>query len=118
MNEIRYYKIRNIKTGLFSRGGSHPSWGKNGKIWKRIGDLNSHFTLVDNYDVYRDAEVIEIVMIETEVNVFPASEFIQASKDRMAESQRQTEIRVAAWRLETAQREVDRLQQIIKNGGK
>ena len=31
------YKVRDIKTGLFSTGGYSPSWNKRGKTCKTLG---------------------------------------------------------------------------------
>jgi len=39
------YKIRN-GDGLFSTGGTHPSWTKKGKTWGNLGSLRSHLTLL------------------------------------------------------------------------
>lgn len=41
------YKIRNPRTGLYSTGGSRPSWTKSGKTWTGIGHLRNHLGLVD-----------------------------------------------------------------------
>ena len=39
------YKIRNPQ-GLYSTGGSAPSWSKRGKTWVALNHLNAHLTLV------------------------------------------------------------------------
>ena len=39
------YKIRNA-AGLFSTGGTTPSWSKRGKTWVALNHLNAHLTLV------------------------------------------------------------------------
>jgi len=39
------YKIRNPQ-GLFSTGGTTPSWSKRGKTWVALNHLNAHLTLV------------------------------------------------------------------------
>lgn len=39
------FKIRNSK-GLYSTGGTHPSWSKRGKIWAALNHLTAHLTLL------------------------------------------------------------------------
>lgn len=47
MKEVKYvYKIRRKSDGLYSKGGSSPTFSKNGKTWNTIGQLKSHLTLV------------------------------------------------------------------------
>lgn len=46
-----FYKIRNVKTGLYKDAGiadtwaSSSGWSKNGKVWKNIAALMGHFAL-------------------------------------------------------------------------
>lgn len=65
--KINIYKIRDKKTGLFSRGGSNPSWTKGGKTWTNIGHVKNHLhQLLRSYDMdvkaspYKNAEIIKI----------------------------------------------------------
>ena len=44
--ERKVYMIRRKKDGLFSNGGSYPSFTKRGKQWSRVGDIKSHLTQV------------------------------------------------------------------------
>jgi hypothetical protein len=39
------FKIRNPQ-GLFSTGGTTPSWSKRGKTWVALNHVNAHLTLV------------------------------------------------------------------------
>lgn len=39
------YKIRNA-AGLYSTGGTNPSWSKRGKTWVALNHLNAHLTLL------------------------------------------------------------------------
>ena len=43
--KITVYKIRN-KAGLYSTGGSKPSWSKRGKTWVALNHVNAHLTLI------------------------------------------------------------------------
>ena len=42
---LKGYAIFNPATGLWSRGGTSYSWGKNPKIWSAIGHLKNHLNL-------------------------------------------------------------------------
>jgi hypothetical protein len=39
---LKGYAIFNPSTGLWSRGGVDPKWGKNPKIWSNVGHLKNH----------------------------------------------------------------------------
>lgn len=45
---VTQYAIRNKDTGLWSSGGSYPSWvhPQQGKIWSRAGSARAHLTQV------------------------------------------------------------------------
>jgi len=51
-NADRYFRIRNLATGKFSKGGSgafydHSSyWSSTGKVWKGTGPLRNHLNVV------------------------------------------------------------------------
>lgn len=40
--DIKVYKIKNGSTGLFSTGGTDPSWTKRGKTWSQLNHVKSH----------------------------------------------------------------------------
>jgi len=42
---MRIFKIRNPQ-GLFSTGGSSPTWASKGKTWVALNHLRSHLTLI------------------------------------------------------------------------
>lgn len=42
----RVFKIRDESTGLYSKGGSIPSWSKIGKTWTTEAALKNHLNLV------------------------------------------------------------------------
>lgn len=42
MKTKTFFKIRDKKTGLFSRGGVGPSWSVEGKTWSSIGAVKNH----------------------------------------------------------------------------
>ena len=72
------YKIRRRTDGLFSMGGSTPSFNKKGKIWKQRGHLTSHINQLWNSGlsysssnntghVYKDCEIVPYEIVETPV---------------------------------------------------
>lgn len=63
------YKIRNLKTGLFSKGGDMPLWGKTGKTWRKLTDLKRHLSrLIDGpyANAYHGCELVvfEVTRVE------------------------------------------------------
>lgn len=75
---MKIYKIQRTTDGLFSLGGNAPKFNKNGKIWKKIGDIKSHLNqgIFYNsynegfYDNYKDCQLIEYEIVEREkVNI-------------------------------------------------
>jgi hypothetical protein len=62
---MEYYKIRNKNTGLFSSGGSSPTFKKIGKIWP-LGQLKLHLTMIKNgrgsFEIYKDCELVTFTM--------------------------------------------------------
>lgn len=107
MNDKPMFMIKSRKTGLFSKGGQDAdTWTKAGKVWKRKGDLSSHFTSLSSKGKrsYRDhdAEVIEfeIVTVGTpestdlwiEAAVVRAGEREGASQERIAKYRREREL--------------------------
>lgn len=41
------YKIRRRSDGKYSTGGTEPKFSKTGKVWRTLGQLKSHLTLVE-----------------------------------------------------------------------
>lgn len=89
-----FYKIQSKKSGLFSSGGTDPSWSKIGKVWTVKGHLSSHFTglSAEGRRTYRDndAQVVECAV--TVLNETPVQEYFLAvarrANDRVAAEQR------------------------------
>lgn len=81
------YKICNPATDMFSTGGSDPRWSTAGKVWKRRGDLSSHFTNLSAAG-RREYANSNAVVVEIEVvlsNPTPVEEYINASSQRAAD---------------------------------
>lgn len=83
---ITVYRIRSKTTGQFSLGGGDVQWSPGGKIWKGKGPLSNHFTQLTSWGHIQyqrhQAEVVTYELVETEVAVRPASEFLQDALDR------------------------------------
>ena len=106
------FKIRSRKTGQFSKGGIWPDWSRNGKVWKRQGDLSSHFTQLDQRgrQIYldHDAEVVEMEVVET--LLIPAVSFIEAAADREEKREAESAERIRAWRERAERQQLAELQ--------
>ena len=62
MEKITYsYKIRDKESGLFSKGGSSPSWSKDGKIWTSLACLKLHLSMFATCMFFPDSGEIEHV---------------------------------------------------------
>jgi len=80
------YKIRDTKTGMFSKGGSWPcQWSKKGKTWNSIGALRNHLRLIIddgrypsmNRPIPETWEVVEINVVSVPGNVWPATSYLK-----------------------------------------
>ena len=118
------YKIRRRIDGLFSTGGSTPSWSKKGKTWAGLGPLSNHLNLVVSYQEnrhrhanrlvghrghesiglkppephpYEDAEIVRYVTAEDSVE--PVMNFI-----KVKESKKEEEKKVAILKQEEAKK--------------
>ena len=87
------YKIRN-KNGLFSLGGTTPSFNKNGKIWKQKNHLNCHLTQVSKKGIYKDCEVICYEFVESAVSSDPVSDWLELCEQRKNDKNRDYEARI------------------------
>ena len=80
MNNVKKaYMIRRKSDGLYSTGGTAPSFNKKGKVWSSIGALKNHiiqgvntnynrkaFCLWHTFADYKNCEIIELVSVITE----------------------------------------------------
>lgn len=83
------YKIKHRETGLYSRGGSYPSWNKTGKVWKRVGDLKGHLCMfikdspwnrTYENNIPHEWDVIELNVMTGEIKTSPARTFYATTK--------------------------------------
>lgn len=55
------YSIRNKTTGLYSTGGVSPKFSHNGKVWSQIGHVKAHLLQINDFEFYKDSEIVEMV---------------------------------------------------------
>lgn len=61
--DMIFYRIRR-DDGKYSNGGSCPSFGQTGKIWKTIGNVNSHLSCLWKPDrVYRNCTLERLQVV-------------------------------------------------------
>jgi hypothetical protein len=84
-----FYKIRNKRTGLFSKGGDSANcggvfWSSNGKTWGTLGHLMSHLTqyvefnyagMELRFNIPDDWEIVHFVSVIKKENVVNARSF-------------------------------------------
>jgi len=89
---ITVYKIRHKVTGLFSTGGSYPSFREKGKTWSGTGQVRNHLAMHagkesryysrPKHHDFDNWEVVEIAIQESEMKCTPAAEFAASKKKR------------------------------------
>lgn len=103
----RYFKIRDISTGLYSSGGDTPSWDSEGKRWKRKNHATSHITLATNRHgqgrYYDSAELVEFEYEPTEISSVPLRQLIQEKKQAEEEREKRYKQSADAERYRKAQ---------------
>lgn len=121
MSEI--YQIRRKIDGLFSTGGSYPSFRKSGKKWLTRSALSNHLAILDDglkSRCYKDCEIVRIEILETEVSTIDVSNWTLAKstlKAKEKEKERR-EIREAERQKARTQREIEELEKrlnVLKN---
>ncbi len=72
------FKIKRIRDGKFSGGGSIPKFSKNGKIWTGQQYLKAHLDLIMDYKnmyMYDGCQIIEYVLTEDKIHEITDVEF-------------------------------------------
>lgn len=84
------YKIRSIKSGQYSTGGSHPKFTKNGKIWKSKQALSLHYNLLtpSTIGLYKSAnvEIKTYEVIQTEIETISIDTWISENIQRQKQA--------------------------------
>lgn len=66
---MKFYRLRDMATGLYSTGGHSPRWTKQGKVWRNLGSLKTHLKNISRYSKIPVSplwEVIELNIVEGE----------------------------------------------------
>jgi hypothetical protein len=107
--------IRRKSDGLFSTGGTSPTFNGKGKQWKARNHVTSHMKQVGSSysrktkaDYYHDCEVVTFEVVMSEVEAIPALEWKES--DKTIRSKELQEIRRKAYDLEYAIRQKQRLE--------
>jgi hypothetical protein len=87
---VKHYKIRDRRTGLYSKGGDTPSWSKTGKTWTTMGGLMNHLGYFRknyyNWDGKPDTEEFLIPetweLVEIEVRLDETPDFLRSRKPK------------------------------------
>ena len=91
------YKIRRRSDGLFSGGGTYPTFSKKGKVWTARGHVTSHlsqFSGGSKNRYYKDCEVVCIVIQEVDADTTDVFEWKPAEatiRAKELEEQRELE---------------------------
>jgi hypothetical protein len=75
------YKIRRKTDGLFSSGGTYPTFSKKGKTWTGRGHVTSHLSQFGERkkeQYYKDCEVVCIEIQEVDTDVTDVFEWSQS----------------------------------------
>jgi hypothetical protein len=73
--KMKYYKIRDKKTGLFKGPGDFPSWSTTGKVWNQRTIRSAMNISSYSNKQWKNWEVVEYEMNET--GVFDAETFYE-----------------------------------------
>lgn len=68
--EVKVYKIRHRVSGLWSKGGSMPTFNRVGKTWSNIGHLKNHLNCLSVcVDELANWEIVEFVLKPEETGI-------------------------------------------------
>ena len=106
---MEIYKIKNTKTGLYSCGGGYPKFNKNGKIWKRRGDLSNHLNLININKDYKDC-IIEVLRVEEiPVEELSIEEYYFPVVQRREQREQEYKIQMQQYRVEQEKKHLQEL---------
>jgi hypothetical protein len=73
---MKVYRIRD-SNGLYSTGGTSPSFTSAGKTWSNIGHVKNHLRQFSgrNLEVYADAEIVCVEYTEKDIESFDILDF-------------------------------------------
>lgn len=110
MQDEFVYKIRRKSDGLFSSGGSSPTFTKKGKVWRDRASLDKHLGMILQYPdrswgwpKYEDCEVVVFIIGVTDREDIQkyANVILERKADRKRKAKEEQEERARARRRET-----------------
>lgn len=105
------YKIRRKTDGLFSSGGTYPTFSKKGKTWTARGHVTSHLSQFGDRkkeQYYKNCEVVRIEIQEVDADVTDVVDWSPTeSTIRAKELQEQRQLE---WEHERKQQEIKALE--------
>jgi len=111
------FKIRRNDDGLFSTGGSYPSFTKLGKIWKQKGHLTSHLNQLRQNSAYKDCEIVPYELVETPAGPgVTIRAYLQEIQDRKDKRDNERRTRQEEWAKEERRKQYEKLQKEFENG--
>lgn len=109
------YKIRRTTDGLFSTGGTVPSFNKKGKTWSHRGHVSSHLSQLSDKQKshsYKDCEVVAYEIQEIEIETTSALDWTVTDKTKRAKDLQ--EQRLLEWKKQQKQKEIDLLEKKLR----
>lgn len=109
------YKIKRKSDGFFSTGGSSPRFNNKGKVWKKLGHLNSHLSQIKE-DVYKDCEIVFIIIEENidENNSIDLNSLIQERKILKQKKDLENERKLLIHKRERHSKSIEDIDLILK----
>lgn len=106
------FRIKHVESGLFSKGGSYPSFGAKGKLWVSRGALSNHLNLVNagGRNPYKGCQLITYELTEVEVGCESMEDAMNASRERKLAREQAFQERMAAYDRERKMRQLAQLQ--------
>lgn len=79
---MKFYKIYNVDTGLYSTGGYYPQFEKIGKRWTNKTGVSNHIRLAEHSYKNKNIEIIEIELQEINKQTYTFDEWLKGMNDR------------------------------------
>ena len=111
------YKIKDTVTGLYSRGGTWPTFSKTGKVWRNKSALGNHLVLVmegRDKSKYKDCVIEPYELVETSFTGIPVDSYYDPIKERRAIKQKESELAWKKYREDLERAEFERLKSKFK----
>lgn len=81
-NTITFYKIKDRTTGLYSGGGTCPTFNKRGKAWNNLGHVKSHLIGVKRNNEANTAHPWSVAFEPVKMTNWVIEEFVFEQTER------------------------------------